>query len=75
MKVEYCLTHMMIADILTKPLQGKGFKVYRDLIIGYKFISNLLMVEISTIKKGVGQSNKNEIGETTNFDKNKKTKK
>jgi hypothetical protein len=33
-ELEYCPTDMMIADILTKPLQGATFKRLRDLLLG-----------------------------------------
>ena len=32
----------MIADYFTKPLQGKVFKLFRDLIMGYEPISTIL---------------------------------
>jgi len=34
--VEYCPTGDMIADYLTKPLQGKQFEKFRNLIMGWK---------------------------------------
>ena len=34
--VTHCPTEMMVADILTKPLQGKQFKTLRDKLLGYK---------------------------------------
>ena len=33
-RVEWCLTKDMVADFLTKPLQGANFKRFRDLIMG-----------------------------------------
>ena len=33
MKVEYCPTKIMIADFYTKPLQGKLFRLFRNLIL------------------------------------------
>ncbi|CAJ1945847.1 unnamed protein product [Cylindrotheca closterium] len=33
-KVEYCPTDDMIADFMTKPLQGEKFRKFRDLILG-----------------------------------------
>ena len=33
-ELEYCPTDMMIADILTKPLQGATLKRLRDLLLG-----------------------------------------
>ena len=35
MKIQHCPTLQMIADILTKPLQGELFKRLRDLLLGY----------------------------------------
>ena len=31
--VKYCPTEMMIADFFTKPLQGKSFRIFRNLIM------------------------------------------
>jgi hypothetical protein len=31
--VEYCPTDAMIADIFTKPLQGKSFNIFQDVIL------------------------------------------
>ena len=39
--VEYCPTGKMIADFFTKPLQGNLFRKFRDLVLGYKHISEL----------------------------------
>ena len=33
-KVEWCPTADMVADFMTKPLQGSTFKKFRDLIMG-----------------------------------------
>ena len=34
-QVEYCPTISMIADYMTKPLQGKLFKEFKKLIMGH----------------------------------------
>jgi hypothetical protein len=34
--VTHCPTEMMLADLLTKPLQGNKFKTLRDKLLGYK---------------------------------------
>ena len=34
--IEYCPTKLMVADALTKPVQGKLFLELRDLLLGYK---------------------------------------
>ena len=31
--VKYCPTEMMLADYYTKPLQGKMFRIFRDMIL------------------------------------------
>ena len=36
--VEHCPTGDMIADYLTKPLQGKQFEKFRNLIMGWKIV-------------------------------------
>ena len=36
MKVEYCRTEMMIADFYTKPLQGKLFRLFQNLILNLR---------------------------------------
>ena len=33
-RVEWCPTKEMVADFMTKPLQGSAFKKFRDLIMG-----------------------------------------
>ena len=40
-KIRYCPTEKMIADFFTKPLQGNLFRLFRDIILGYKHISEL----------------------------------
>ena len=40
-RVEYCPTGIMLADYFTKPLQGRAFKLFRDVIMGYRHISIL----------------------------------
>ena len=40
----YCSTYRMLADFLTKPLQGKLFQIFRDVIMGIKhknYLDNL----------------------------------
>ena len=41
-RVKFCPTHLMIADYFTKPFQGKLFKLFYDLIMGYKHIGDIL---------------------------------
>ena len=40
--VEYCPTDLMIADFFTKALQGKAFKFFRDIIMGYTTVEEIL---------------------------------
>ena len=42
MTVEYCPTYLMIADYFTKPLQGRIFKLFRDVIMGYRRLSDII---------------------------------
>ena len=37
----YCPTYRMLADFLVKPLQGKLFQIFRDVIMGIKHVSYL----------------------------------
>ena len=41
-EVKYFSTHLMIYDYFTKLLQGKMFKIFCDLIMGYFHINDLL---------------------------------
>ena len=71
MNIEHCMTHRLLADYFTKPLQGKKFKAYRNLIIGYKHINSLSELGVSTVKECVRIcENKKMTGETTNYDRN-----
>ena len=54
-EVQYCPTEMMIADFFTKPLQGKLFRKFRDVILGYKHISTLQEEEESPSQERVGK--------------------
>ena len=38
--IEYCPTKMMLADYMTKPLQGAQFKKFRDEILGDEIVSH-----------------------------------
>ena len=41
-RVEYCPSSIMLADFFTKTLQGALFKKLRDVIMGYRPISDLI---------------------------------
>ena len=41
MRVEYCPTHLMLADFFTKPLMGELFRKLRSVIMGYTSIFEL----------------------------------
>ena len=43
MKVEYCQTEMMIADLYTKPLQGMMFRLFWNMILSlnYEDVQNI----------------------------------
>ena len=64
--VEYCPTHLMLADIFTKPLNGKLYHTFRDIVMGYKPIFTL-QDETFLFKERVGNINKNEkVSKTSN---------
>ena len=48
----------MIADYFINPLQGQLFKLFCDLIMGYKYIGEILEDIESTDKYCVGNQNK-----------------
>jgi hypothetical protein len=41
--IQHCPTHSMLADFLTKPLQGALFRILRDVLLGYKHVNALLI--------------------------------
>ena len=43
--IEYCHTTRMLADFFTKPLQGAQFNLLRDIIMGYKHVSELSRID------------------------------
>ena len=40
-EVKYCPTGIMVADFFTKPTQGKLFRQFRDVVLGYSHIDSL----------------------------------
>ena len=51
--IDYCPTYQMLADYYTKPLQGKMFHAYRDVLMGWKHISTLRNLTSSHMKERV----------------------
>jgi hypothetical protein len=49
-EIEYCPTNLMIGDFFTKPLQGKKFEIFRDMILGKMSISSLDSGDRSVLK-------------------------
>jgi hypothetical protein len=39
--IRHCPTAEMLADFLTKPLQGNLFRKFRDVLLGYQHVSDL----------------------------------
>ena len=52
--IEHCPTKLMIADYMTKPLQGKQFKMFRCLIMGWKTVDDMLTSIRLSAKERVG---------------------
>ena len=46
---------MMLEDYFTKPLKGRGFKIFRGIVMGYKPISSLESIPVS-IKESIGNN-------------------
>ena len=53
MRVEYCPTHLMLADFFAKPLMGELFRKLRDVIMGNTSIFNLDPTLLQSIKEHV----------------------
>ena len=58
-KIEYSPTYQMLADYFTKPLQGKSFHTFRNIIMGWEHISTLKKVTSPHMKERVGNLAKN----------------
>ena len=63
-RVEYCPTGLMLADYYTKPLMGAKFQEFREYVMGWKNITDLVTsIEHSDqIKERVGNTVNNEQG-------------
>ena len=53
LRIEYCPTEEMLADFYTKPLQGRLFRVMREIIMGMRPISDLKLLNNVQIKERV----------------------
>ena len=68
-QVQYCPTEKMVADFFTKPLQGSLFRKFRDIIMGYKHISSLDVVDGDTLpEERVKKSENLPNGKIAKFD-------
>ena len=54
MRVDYCPTHLMLADLFTKPLMGGIFRKLRSVIMGYTSIFEPDPTHLQSIKELVG---------------------
>jgi hypothetical protein len=52
-EVEYCPTDLMLGDYFTKPLQGKPFKRFWDIIMGRTHINDIINDSVYSIKERV----------------------
>ena len=53
-KIEYCLTEYMLADYFTKPFNGSLFVYFRNIIMGYTPIVDVISKAVSKTKERVG---------------------
>ena len=54
--IHYCPTAEMLADFFTKPLQGRLFHKFRNVIMGWQHISTLQNIDESVLKERVEMS-------------------
>jgi len=54
--IRYCPTEQMLADFITKPLQGSLFKHFKRVIMGLDHISTLWKSELSPTEERVEKS-------------------
>ena len=57
-ELQFCPTHLMIANYFTKPLQGNLLKLFCYLIMVYKHTGDFLKDIESTAEERVGNQNK-----------------
>ena len=55
--IKYCPIEVMLADFYTKALQGSLFNLFRDAIMGYKDIYELMTPVDLLFKERVGNNN------------------
>jgi len=53
----HCPTLSMLADFFTKPLNGSLYWKFRDVILGYKYVSSLGEILPTDVEKCVGNNN------------------
>ena len=67
-KVVHCPTTAMLADFLTKPLQGSLFQNFMDVMLGYRhFLALINELELSTSKERVGEGDILEDNRSKNY--------
>jgi len=64
LSIEWCPTAEMIADFMTKPLQGATFRKFRDIIMGIKGIESGNDVSNKKLSKAAGNDKSNDIQAT-----------
>ena len=59
MKVEYCPMEIIVSDFYTKPLQGKLFRLFRNMILNLndEYAQNIIFVEKLSIMQDHNRSN------------------
>ena len=54
--IEYCNSLHMLADYFTKPLQGRMFRIFWDIIMGYRQLTDVKLIQQSIkerVRKGI----------------------
>ena len=54
MKVEYCITHIMLVYFFTKPLMGNMFRKFVRVVMGYASIFELVLTLLQSIRECAG---------------------
>jgi hypothetical protein len=66
-KIRHCPTLVMLADFFTKPLQGHLFRMFRDVILGYKHVDTLTQIPSTTVEERVGENGKERLPDGENY--------